>query len=156
MKYKEMKDHPEISPGRKSLYYAGLGLTALGILLFLIGFVSSIASFGAPMGMMEDLPGNFALPFVGVVLAMVGGVMQHIGARGLAGSGVLLDPEKAREDLSPYAHAAGGMVQDAVKGFKAAADEPAPPREVVKLRCPACKALNEESAKFCNQCGQAL
>ena len=155
MKYKDMKNHPEISPGRKALYYTGLGLTALGILLFLIGFVSGIASFGEPLGMMDGLPGSFALPFVGIALAMAGGVMQHIGARGLAGSGLVLDPEKAREDLGPYAHAAGGMVRDAVKGFREAAGEQ-PPREVIKVRCPACRALNEETAKFCGQCGQAL
>ena len=30
------------------------------------------------------------------------------------------------------------------------------PAEVVKVRCRACKALNDEQAKFCDQCGAAL
>ena len=27
---------------------------------------------------------------------------------------------------------------------------------VVKVRCPKCRALNDETAKFCNNCGAAL
>jgi len=155
MKHDEIKNNPEISPGRKALYYLGLGLMALGFLLFLIGFVSLASAFGDLSGMGFGTPRGILLPFVGVVLVIVGGVLRGVGARGLAGSGVLLDPRKAREDLNPYTHAAGGMVQDAVKGFKEAAGASSP-REVVKLRCPGCRALNEENAKFCSQCGQAL
>ena len=155
MKHDEIKNNPEISSGRKALYYLGLGLMALGFLLFLIGFVSLASSFGDLSGMGFETPRGISLPFVGVVLVIVGGVLRGVGARGLAGSGVLLDPRKAREDLNPYTHAAGGMVRDAVKGFQEAAGS-ASPQEVVKLRCPSCRALNEENAKFCSQCGQAL
>ena len=40
-------------------------------------------------------------------------------------------------------------------------DEPAPapaepPEPVVKVRCRGCSALNDEHAKFCNQCGAAV
>jgi len=155
MKHEEIKNNPEISPGRKSLYYLGLGMMALGFLLFLIGFVSLASSFGDLSGPGFGMPRGVSLPFVGVALILVGSILRGVGARGLAGSGVLLDPQKAREDLNPYTHAAGGMVQDAVKGFKEAAGASSP-REVVKLRCPGCRALNEENAKFCSQCGQAL
>jgi hypothetical protein len=31
-----------------------------------------------------------------------------------------------------------------------------PPAEVVKVRCPACRALNEENARFCHQCGKPM
>jgi hypothetical protein len=34
--------------------------------------------------------------------------------------------------------------------------EPPKPGEVVRVRCRSCAALNDESAKFCNQCGNAL
>ena len=30
------------------------------------------------------------------------------------------------------------------------------PMEVIKVRCQNCKTLNPESAKFCNECGDAL
>ena len=47
------------------------------------------------------------------------------------------------------------MVQDAVKGFRESSGDNAP-AEGVKVRCPHCRALNDETAKFCGQCGQAL
>ncbi|MDD4081302.1 MAG: zinc ribbon domain-containing protein [Eubacteriales bacterium] len=156
MKPSEFSKRPDISAARKALYYTGLGLVVAGIATFLIGFVSVAVSFGRPMDMFAQGQGtSFILPFAGIVMAIIGSVLKNIGARGLAGSGVVLDPRKAREDLHPYTHAAGGMVQDAVKGFKAAAGE-GTPVEVVKVRCPNCRALNDEDARFCGQCGQAL
>ena len=71
----------------------------------------------------------------------------------------MLDPERAREDLEPWSHMGGGMVQDAlsevnvVKKLEDRLDGGAPQ---VKVRCRACQALNDEAAKFCNQCGAAL
>ena len=155
MKTSEFRKHPEISPGRKALYYAGMGLVGLGIILFLGGFLSAVSSFGDFGRGWERLPRGFSLPFIGVVLVIIGGFLRAAGARGLAGSGILLDPEKAREDLHPYTHAVGGMVQDAVKGFRESSGDNAP-AEGVKVRCPHCRALNDETAKFCGQCGQAL
>lgn len=40
--------------------------------------------------------------------------MAGIGRRGLAGSGLKLDPEEARRDLEPWSRMAGGVVQDAL------------------------------------------
>ena len=48
----------------------------------------------------------------------------------------------------------GGMVKDAVDAFRE--DQPAAPQEVIKVRCPHCKALNDENDKFCGQCGKEL
>ena len=51
----------------------------------------------------------------------------------------------------------GGMLSDALsevdvlKNRSSSAAAPA-----VKVRCPHCKALNDESDKFCGQCGRAL
>ncbi len=145
-----------LQPWRKGLYYLGMVLVVLGVILFLIGFLSAVFSFGEPMSLGGGLPTGFAMPFIGVVLAIIGGFLRHVGARGLAGSGMVLDPDKAREDLNPFTRAAGGMVQDAVKGFREAAGDKAEAKETVKVRCPSCRALNDEEAKFCNQCGQGL
>jgi hypothetical protein len=35
-------------------------------------------------------------------------------------------------------------------------DQPSHMKEVIKIRCPSCKELNPESAKYCNECGVAL
>ena len=50
----------------------------------------------------------------GMALLIIGGFVRGIGARGLAGSGVVLDPEQARRELEPYSRMAGGMVKDAL------------------------------------------
>jgi ribosomal protein L40E len=72
---------------------------------------------------------------------------------------------KSRDDPEPWNRMAGGMTNDAlseigiVKAVKKAltqgSSEPEQ-REVIKVRCRSCQALNEEQAKFCGQCGAAL
>jgi hypothetical protein len=69
----------------------------------------------------------------------------------------VLDPEKAREDVEPWSRMAGGMIDDAVSEIEVAkklgerADSPK-----VKVRCRKCQALNDEEARFCNQCAAPL
>ena len=52
--------------------------------------------------------------FGGFTLLIIGGVTMNIGARGAAGSGLVLDPEQAKQDLEPWARTAGGLVKDAL------------------------------------------
>ena len=47
-------------------------------------------------------------------IALAGGIMTNIGQRGLAGAGVVLDPEAARRDVEPWSRMAGGMLKDAL------------------------------------------
>ena len=147
---------PEIPPQRKALYNIGTALMVLGGLLCVVGFIS-FASEGmsSVSGMMHHsgMPRGFSMFFVGMLLLAGGGIVQRIAARGFAGSGLVLDPEKAREDLHPYTHMAGGMVKDAVEAFR---DGQSEPQEVIKVRCPHCKALNDETDTFCGQCGKEL
>jgi len=72
---------------RKLLYYGGIVVTGIGFLLFLSNFLGSGISMGAALG--------------GMFLVAAGGFMRSIGAKGLAGSGVILDPERARKDVEP-------------------------------------------------------
>jgi len=51
---------------------------------------------------------------VGMGLMIVGRMLAAIGSRGLAGSGVMIDPEQARKDLEPWSRMAGGIVKDAI------------------------------------------
>ena len=89
-----------------------------------------------------------------MVLAGVGAAIRQVAARGLAGSGMVLDPEKAREDIKPFSQAVGGMIQDAAEGFHVG--QPAEERGKIMVRCGDCRALNPEEARYCNQCGKAL
>lgn len=142
----------QISSGRKALYYGGMIVMVLGVLLFLSNFF--ISPF-AEIGFGRDPMGGMAFRGIGgMVLIVVGSMMMKIGARGAAGSGLVLDPDQAREDLKPWAQTAGGLVKDALDEVRPAGE--AEPEPMVKVRCPHCRALNDEDAKYCKQCGKAL
>jgi len=148
---------PEIGDGRKLLYYGGMIASGIGLLLFLSVFLTLGQNMDPQQG--PAMMRSFAVRAVGGMLLMiVGQAVQRMGARGLAGSGVILDPQQARKDVEPWTRMAGGMANDALSEVDLArrlasgpAAEPA-----VKVRCPGCRALNDETAKFCDQCGASL
>jgi hypothetical protein len=148
----------QITPDRKALYYVGMGLAGVGLLLFLSTFITSIGNFGN----FDDFEGRARSEgfraIGGMVLIMIGVFLMSVGARGWAGSGVILDPEKARRDVEPWSRLGGGVLQDAlsevdvVKKVEGRLDAP----ERIKVRCPKCQALNDETARFCNQCAAPI
>lgn len=173
-----------ISTERQGIYYLGMALIAIGFIVFISALVSSTrdnrspSSFepsrGAfsPMAMEEAIRNsksefeefgersrskvNTAL--VGMGLVFVGALLMSLGRAGAAGSGLILDPQQARQDLEPWSRATGGMIADAIDEIPAIQQAIAnpPPKEIVKVRCPSCKHLNDETAKFCAECGENL
>ncbi len=137
----------QISESRKALYYTGMGLSILGVLIFLSTFFTFMSSTINPESFMLR-------PVIGIVLIWIGSFLMRLGARGVAGSGVVLDPEKAREDLSPWSSMAGGVLQDALDETEIG--RPSAGGTVVKVRCPNCKELNDEDARFCKSCGDRI
>lgn len=139
----------EISEERKMLYYGGLGVMVIGFLFFFSGFLG----FMNPEKMlMSGSMGSLIMgPFIGIIMIGVGGFMRSVAARGVAGSGLVLDPEKAREDLSPWSSMAGGMLNDALEETSIGTK-----KEVIKVRCRNCSELNDEDAKFCKNCGEKI
>lgn len=101
-----------VSESRKSIYLLGQIVSIVGMLTFGSIFVTSALNFGNFENF--DAQGrSFALRMVGGVgLLILGSVLMGIGRAGLAGSGVVLDPEQAREDLEPWSRMAGGMIKD--------------------------------------------
>lgn len=202
----------QISEGRQGLYYGGMALTLIGLVLFLSVFVSvfqTVSGLGRPphstvwmspssgggtgalpspemLGLPHDTeirvgsPGssapfgsspfggdgtpNFGNAFFGFVLMIAGGAMMNVGRAGLRGSGIVLDPRGAREDLKPWNQAAGGMLDDTLaaspivsRAVENLGNSGAPkPEAQIKVRCLKCGALNDEDAKFCDGCGAAL
>jgi RNA polymerase subunit RPABC4/transcription elongation factor Spt4 len=85
--------------------------------------------------------------------------LMTIGSRGWAGSGVILDPDQARDDVKPWSRMSGRVAQDMLSEInvvKKLEDHLDAPAAQVKIRCRQCQSLNEETAKFCNQCGAAI
>jgi hypothetical protein len=158
------------------MYYGGMALIAIGFLLFVSTFFSGpeVGGRSSPRPGDPDfweraqaqheefgrgMHATMVRALLGMGLIVVGGILMNVGARGAAGSGVVLDPEKARQDLEPWSRLGGGIVQDAlseVKVVKKIEEGMANPQPQVKIRCQKCQGLNDESAKFCNQCGSAI
>jgi len=157
---------PDISPRRKVLYYGGGSVSIIGLILFLSVFITGISRFGDFTDFEARTRSEAMRGVLGMIMIAVGAVIATIGARGAAGSGVILDPQKARKDLEPWNRMAGGMANDALseievvqKVVQKLSDPPPPaqpPQPPIKLRCRNCQTLCNEQAKFCSRCGQPL
>lgn len=143
-----------ISVERKTAYYVGMGLMILGGILFASIFVTFAMHFGDFSNFESHAKSGMFRAFAGMALIIVGGIIRGIGARGLAGSGVVLDPEKARRELGPYSRMAGGMVKDALE--EANVNLGGRPEKVVMIKCQSCGKLNDEDSKFCQECGKEI
>jgi hypothetical protein len=141
-----------LSGDRKAAFYIGTALMIVGGIAFGYSFVMFGAHFGDFSNFEADTKSWMATAFGGMALVLIGRIVRGIGVRGLAGSGILLDPERARQDLEPYSRMAGGMVKDALE--EANVDVGGRPAKVVAINCSSCGKLNEEDSQFCQECGQ--
>lgn len=145
----------KISKERKVTYYIGIGMMALGFILFISVFFSMANFMRDPFADPFSNPPSFLNPVIGFVLMLAGGIVSNIGAKGVAGSGLKLDPDEAREDLKPFNEAKGKMINDIISNIDVVDNiaKPQTTKEVIKIRCKACNCLNDEDAKFCKNCG---
>ncbi len=148
----------EVSDERKGAYYLGSALMAIGGLLFFSVFVTGAMDFGNFDNFEEKTQSSGMRAIGGMALLFIGGIIRSIGARGLAGSGVILDPEQARSDLEPYIRMVGGMAKDAIDeaDFDLGSKLENRPEQIVVIKCRDCGKLNEEDSKFCQECGQPI
>lgn len=145
----------QISEERKVSYYIGTLLMVIGGILFASTFVIFATNFGNFSNFEQTAKSCLFTAISGMVLLIIGGIVRGIGAMGLAGSGVVLDPQQAREELEPYSRQAGGMVKDALDEADIHLGN-AQPAQIIKVKCTACGKLNDEDAKFCQGCGKQL
>ncbi|HKL80193.1 MAG TPA: zinc ribbon domain-containing protein [Mobilitalea sp.] len=145
----------KISKQRKVTYYIGMGMIVVGVIVF----ISTFFTFGDIMNNPAKGFGSFtSKPIIGMILMIAGAAVSKVGARGAAGSGLMLDPDQAREDLKPFNEAKGGMINDVISNidvldrFTESHDE----KEIIKIRCQSCGGLNDEDAKFCKGCGKEI
>lgn len=144
----------QISEERKTAYYVGAVLMVIGGLLFFSVFITGAMKFGDFGNFQADARSSMLRAIGGMALLIIGGIIRVIAARGLAGSGVLLDPEQARQELEPYSRMAGGMFKDALD--EAHVNLGGKPEQVVMVKCPGCGKLNEQDSKFCQECGKKI
>ncbi len=164
----------EIPPNRKLLYYGGMAIMVCGFVVFATTFFIGPEIGGGKnqpggMGFKEDarathrefregMKSKTTRAIFGVGLIAIGGFMRHVGARGAAGSGLLLDPKRAREDLEPWSRMGGGMVDDALSevDLSSKLGRASTPEREIMVRCSSCRTLNDEEAQFCDNCGKAI
>lgn len=146
----------KITKKRRVTYYIGIGMMILGFILFISVFFS-FASFMSSPFEGSGIP-SFTNSILGMILMIAGSIVMNIGAKGAAGSGLLLDPDQAREDLKPFNEAKGGMINDVISNIDVVdkITKPNEEKEVIKIRCRSCGSLNDEDAKFCKSCGKDL
>lgn len=144
----------KISPKRKAAYYAGMCISTIGLITFLSAILVFWSNFGVTSGFESTAKTIGLLAFAGVVLMVLGSSIGKIGAMGLSGSGLKLDPDQAREDLKPYSKMAGGMIGDALSEVNRVVETKVV--EKIMVRCQKCKTPNDELAKFCNHCGASI
>lgn len=146
----------KLSQKRKATYYVGMGMMILGFILFISTFFTFASMFNNPFS--QSLGSFIIKPVIGMLLMISGAIVMNLGAKGAAGSGIILDPEQAREDLRPFNEAKGGMINDVVSNIDVI-DQFTSPRtttEVIRIKCRSCGALNEEDAKYCKNCGDMV
>lgn len=144
----------KISDERKASYYIGMVLIVIGFILFISGFFT----FGSDDMFVQGPSSFIAGPLAGMICIMVGSILRGIGEKGTAGSGLILDPEKAREDLKPHNLAKGKMINDAMENIDIVKNigKTQEQKEIIKIRCKNCGGLNDEDAKFCKSCGKEI
>jgi hypothetical protein len=136
-----------------------MALTGIGFVTFLSFFVTGVMNFGNFENFEGQARSAGIRGFGGIVLVIIGAALMNIGAKGWAGSGVVLDPNRARKDVEPWSRMGGGILNDALSEVEVAKkleERLEPPAAQVKIRCRQCQALNDEKAKFCDQCSAAL
>lgn len=104
----------EISPQRKSLYKIGMATSAIGGLMILSTFVTFLWHFGDFSDFDAHARSDGFRAVGGMVLLIAGGFMMTLAARGPAGSGLTLDPNRAKEELEPWARMGGGLQKAAL------------------------------------------
>ena len=94
----------------------------------------------------------------GFILIVLGGFIRGVGSQGLAGSGVVLDPEQARQDLEPHSRMTGGIIKDTLEeaNINLSGIHGGQAVKAIMVKCRSCKKLNEEDAKFCKECGKEM
>jgi hypothetical protein len=118
-----------ISPKRQGIYYLGMILSGIGLLLFLSTFVTFLMHFGDFTDFEGRVRSNGTRAFGGMICILIGQFLMHLGRSGVAGSGLKLDPQEARRDLEPWSRMSGGMLKDTLDeaGFDLSGQSPEMP-----------------------------
>lgn len=144
----------QVSGSRKNTYRLGQIIILAGVAVFLYGLLSKSFDATDITSVQSFFQRKILCHIGGVICILAGFFMMKVGRYGKAGSGLVLDPEQERLDKEPINRSIGGQLGDMLD--EAGIGSFGGRKEVIKVRCPHCKALNDEADQFCGQCGKAL
>lgn len=163
---KNNNDNRKLKPWRKVIYIIGNILLVIGVILFMSSFFTSFGMSPGRFKFINNLGfvGAFMFqPVLGFALIFLGSLLKALGRGGLAGAGLILDPEKERRDAEPFSRSMGGRYADTYDEFRNESKfhedlegVKVSQKEKIMVRCPKCKTLNDEDASFCKSCGNKL
>lgn len=155
-----MKMKREIDPNHQrtqgALRTVGPVVLGLGLMFTAIGLISFFQAFGS-----FEPPRYFWCAFIGMPLIAVGAGLTKLGYLGAITRYTLGEfapvqkdtfnvlAEETRPGVESLAHALG-------RGFRAGAGVDSGDVADQDRECPRCRAGNQSSARFCNQCGASL
>ncbi len=159
MNDQKRNDDNRIDPGHsgplKLFRTLGPMILGLGVLLIVIAMVEFFSLFGS----MRD-PRFIWMPFLGIPMLFVGGVMTQFGYAGKVAR--YMAQEMAPVSKDTFNYLADGT-QEGVKTVAAAVGQGLATggvalggKPATKVRCHKCNALAEEGSRFCPQCASPL
>jgi len=144
----------KISAMRRNTFYIGTGMLVLGISVLLVSMVLFVID--GDRRLIPDSPISlwWVTGVVGILVSGLGSTIRRFAARGVAGSGLILDLDRARKDLEPFSRMAGGMLKDALDENDRIDGEKQ--ERKIMIKCRSCGGLSQEKAKYCYECGDRL
>jgi hypothetical protein len=146
---------------RSVLRLIGPLMVGVGAIFLIVGMVSFFSAFGG-----FEPPRQFWCAFVGMPLVGIGigickfaylGTFTRYVAGEVAPVGkdvVNYMAEGTKDSMRDVAAAVAGGLREGMHSTEPLGESAAAPE--VRIRCRSCHALNDESAKFCGQCGKPL
>lgn len=157
-----MSKRTNISEERKVSYYLGFIFIVFGLILFISTFfthtsnINQIQNSDGFSTIYPVAPNNMIKAISGMILIFIGVILQNVGRKGLAGSGIILDTEQERKDLEPINRMMGGQLNDFLEETHLKNHFGSKEHTTIKVRCKNCKSLNDEKNNFCGECGKEL
>ncbi|MCC7087298.1 MAG: hypothetical protein IT427_20030 [Pirellulales bacterium] len=145
---------------RNTRRLAGPAIAAVGLVFTAIGLINFFSTFGSP-----EPPRLFWCVFVGGLIFMAGLAISRFAYLGAIARYLSNEVAPVGKDVVNYlaketkdsVRNVAATVAEGLRSMELPGGDPAAEQPVeVKVRCRQCRALNDEAAKFCNQCGENL
>jgi hypothetical protein len=157
LKHFGVKENPSFKE-RQSYYKEGVSFNIVGEVLTYLAvaiFIGSFIFFIIKIPQKPQFPYGIIISIIffiiGSIIRIIGDAMCTISKKGEAAAGLILDPQKEREDKKEQNKGFGGQISDMIEEIPIVKN-----LIVIKIKCRECGNLNDELNKFCGTCGKEI